>query len=73
MLKAIQDHLEARIDEMEVETLVDGDMIYDFMWEHDFGAEIINNYIEENSNEIAQGILEEIYEEIDSSDLECPW
>lgn len=70
MVKAINDSFEDYLEnELDYESLIDEDVLHDFLWEKDFGREIYQDFIYDNATEIAKEFLEDIYNEIDETDL----
>lgn len=73
MIRRINAEIEAEINSIDIGELVDDSTITDFLCDHDFGMEIAYAYIENHTEEILYGYLQEIYDEIDETDLEAPW
>ena len=73
MIERINVTLEAYVDDLNLEELVDEDILHDFLWEKDFGRELVENYVDEHTEELVAEFLEDIFEEIDTDDLGCPF
>lgn len=73
MIQMINGTLEAYIEELDIEDLVNNDVLHDFMWEKDYGRSLAEAYVNEHVEELVQDFLEEMYREIDTDDLESPF
>lgn len=73
MLERINETLQNELENLDIPDLVDEEILHEFMWEHDFGYEIARNYIDNNTDTIVHDFLQDIYDSIDSFDLDMPW
>lgn len=69
MIKIINETLQNRA--IEVLDDIDEETVREFMWEHDFGESIADDYIDRY--DIVNDYLEEIYDEIKIDDLNAPF
>lgn len=74
MIQHINNTIQEMIEDEEciLEALTTTD-ICECIYNHNFGRDLAKDYIEENINDIAASYLEEIFTEIDTSDLFYPW
>lgn len=74
MINSINDALETELEERNIiDERINEDVIHDYLWNRDFGIQLINDYIEEHEEDIIEAYLDEIFEEIDTEDLDMPW
>lgn len=70
MLKRVQKTLDERLRETSIEDLIDDDDIEAFMWEVSYGENLVNEFLDEEMHDIKVNYLEDLFDEIDTSELE---
>ena len=73
MIASVQATLESKLDDLDVLEEINEDDVDEYIWSMNYGTCIAEDYIEENLDDLKNGILESIWDEIDSSDLESPF
>lgn len=69
MLARVQQTLDERIE--DIENLITDDDIEAFMWEISYGESLVDDFIDEEMEDVKKAYLEDVYEEIDASELEA--
>ena len=72
MVKSIIATLEQEIA-TNIENYITEDDVDAFMWNRDYGQELVEAYIEEYHEDLITDYLEMIYDEIDTNDLHSPF
>lgn len=73
MIERINETLESEIEENPIENCITVDHINDFLWEKDFGMDIVEAWLDNRREEQIQELLQEIYNSIDEDDLDSPF
>ena len=73
MLESVQATLESKLEDLDVLEDINEDDVDEYIWSMDYGNCLVEDYIEENIDDLKNEILKSIWDEIDSSDLESPF
>ena len=73
LITRISDTLTEAIEDKSIEERITEDHINDFLWNHDFGMDIVDQYLDDHEDEMIEAYLESIYMDIDADDLESPF
>lgn len=74
MIEFIKNHIKDELENTNIlDEYIDNDDIYKFIWSKDFGDEFLEEFIENNKTDLINDRLQEIYNEIDQSDLYNPF
>lgn len=68
MLRHIQNTLDEAFKD-GIESLISEEDVENFMWEVSYGESLVQQYLEEDLDDIKTSYLEEIFGSIDTSDL----
>lgn len=70
MLHKINNCLEEEL-RTNIEDYIDEEIVEEYLWNKDYGINLIHDYIENNADDIIEEYLDDIYDEIEYSDLDC--
>ena len=73
IITRISDTLAETIEDKSIEERITENHINDFLWNHDFGMDIVDQYLDDHEDEMIEAYLESIYMDIDSDDLDSPF